>query len=172
MAGSVNKVILIGNLGRDPECRTFQNGGKVANLRVATTDTWKDRQSGERRERTEWHSVAIFGPLADIAERYLRKGSKVYLCGALQTRKWQDQSGNDRYTTEVVLQGPGAEMTMLDSRGAGGGGQGGGFGNGGADGGYDAGGGRGGQGGGGWDSGYGGPGGGAGQGDPEDDIPF
>ncbi|MBB4265808.1 single-stranded DNA-binding protein [Roseospira visakhapatnamensis] len=181
MAGSVNKVILIGNLGRDPECRTFQNGGKVANLRVATTDTWKDRQSGERRERTEWHSVAIFGPLADIAERYLRKGSKVYLCGSLQTRKWQDQSGNDRYSTEVVLQGPGAEMTMLDGRAGGGGGSGGGFGNGGADGGYDAGGGGGGRGsggpggsgGGGWDSGYGGPGGGgAGQGDLEDDIPF
>jgi len=170
MAGSVNKVILIGNLGRDPECRTFQNGGKVANLRVATTDTWKDRQSGERRERTEWHSVAVFGPLADIAERYLRKGSKVYLCGSLQTRKWQDQSGNDRYTTEVVLQGPGAEMTMLDSR-AGGGGQGGGFSNGGSDGGYDS--------GGGWDSGYSGSGGGGGGGGPrvgggdlDDDIPF
>lgn len=170
MAGSVNKVILIGNLGRDPECRTFQNGGKVANLRVATTDTWKDRQTGERRERTEWHSVAIFGPLADIAERYLRKGSKVYLCGALQTRKWQDQSGQDRYSTEVVLQGPGAEMTMLDSRGGGGGG-GGGMSNGGG-GGYDAGppGGGYGGGGGGWDSGpAGGPGPG---GDPEDDIPF
>lgn len=170
MAGSVNKVILIGNLGRDPECRTFQNGGKVANLRVATTDTWKDRQTGERRERTEWHSVAIFGPLADIAERYLRKGSKVYLCGALQTRKWQDQSGQDRYSTEVVLQGPGAEMTMLDSRGGGGAG-GGGMSNGGG-GGYDAGppGGGYGGGGGGWDSGpAGGPGPG---GDPEDDIPF
>jgi single-strand DNA-binding protein len=171
MAGSVNKVILIGNLGRDPECRTFQNGGKVANLRVATTDTWKDRQTGERRERTEWHSVAIFGPLADIAERYLRKGSKVYLCGALQTRKWQDQSGQDRYSTEVVLQGPGAEMTMLDSRAGGGGG--GGMSNGGGGGGYDAGppgGGYGGGGGGGWDSG---PAGGSGPGgDPEDDIPF
>jgi len=173
MAGSVNKVILIGNLGRDPECRTFQNGGKVANLRLATTDTWKDRQSGERRERTEWHSVAVFGPLADIAERYLRKGSKVYLCGSLQTRKWQDQSGNDRYTTEVVLQGPGAEMTMLDSpRGGAGGGAGGGFSNGGADGGYDSGSGRGGSGGG-WDSGYAAPGGGSqGPGDLEDDIPF
>ncbi|MBE1236876.1 single-stranded DNA-binding protein [Phaeovibrio sulfidiphilus] len=122
MAGSVNKVILIGNLGRDPETRTFQNGGKVTNLRIATSESWKDRQSGERRERTEWHSVAIFGPLADIAERYLRKGSKVYLCGSLQTRKWQDQSGQDRYSTEVVLQGPGAEMTMLDNRPGGGGG--------------------------------------------------
>ncbi|MBB4285037.1 single-stranded DNA-binding protein [Roseospira goensis] len=174
MAGSVNKVILIGNLGRDPECRTFQNGGKVANLRVATTDTWKDRQTGERRERTEWHSVAIFGPLADIAERYLRKGSKVYLCGALQTRKWQDQSGQDRYSTEVVLQGPGAEMTMLDSRAGGGGGQGGGPGGGMSNGGrdYDAGppdAGYGGSGrGGGWDSSPPGPG----PGDPEDDIPF
>ncbi|GEO82133.1 single-stranded DNA-binding protein [Pararhodospirillum oryzae] len=119
MAG-VNKVILIGNLGKDPETRTFQNGNKVTHLRVATSETWKDRQTGERRERTEWHAVAIFGPLADIAERYLRKGSKVYLCGSLQTRKWQDQSGQDRYTTEVVLQGPGAEMTMLDGRGEGG----------------------------------------------------
>ncbi len=175
MAGSVNKVILIGNLGRDPECRTFQNGGKVANLRVATTDTWKDRQSGERRERTEWHSVAIFGPLADIAERYLRKGSKVYLCGSLQTRKWQDQSGQDRYTTEVVLQGPGAEMTMLDGRGGGGGGggAGGGMSNGGSS--YDSGSGSGGGpggGGGGWDSSPPNGGGGSGGGDPEDDIPF
>jgi single-strand DNA-binding protein len=171
MAGSVNKVILIGNLGRDPECRTFQNGGKVANLNVATTDTWKDRQTGEKRERTEWHRVSVFGPLADICERYLRKGSKVYLCGSLQTRKWQDQSGQDRYSTEVVLQGPGAEMTMLDPpRGGGGGG---GMSNGG--GGYDAGppdGGYGG-GGGGWDSSPPpGPGRGAGGGDPEDDIPF
>ncbi|WP_313389218.1 single-stranded DNA-binding protein, partial [Rhodospirillum rubrum] len=116
MAGSVNKVILIGNLGKDPETRTFQNGGKVTNLRIATSETWKDRQSGERRERTEWHQVAVFGPLADIAERYLRKGSKVYLCGSLQTRKWQDQQGQDRYTTEIVLQGPGAEMTMLDGK--------------------------------------------------------
>ncbi|KAA5605048.1 single-stranded DNA-binding protein [Roseospira marina] len=171
MAGSVNKVILIGNLGRDPECRTFQNGGKVANLRLATTDTWKDRQTGERRERTEWHSVAVFGPLADIAERYLRKGSKVYLCGSLQTRKWQDQSGQDRYTTEVVLQGPGAEMTMLDSP-RGGGGGGGGYDAGPSDsgGGYGGGGGGGGGAGrgGGWDSAPAGPG----PGDPDDDIPF
>ena len=104
MAGSVNKVILVGNLGRDPEVRTFQNGGKVCNLRIATSENWKDRNTGERRERTEWHSVAIFSePLARIAEQYLRKGSKVYIEGQLETRKWQDQSGQDRYTTEVVL---------------------------------------------------------------------
>ena len=103
MAGSVNKVILVGNLGRDPEVRTFQNGGKVCNLRIATSENWKDRNTGERRERTEWHSVAIFSePLARIAEQYLRKGSKVYLEGQLETRKWQDQSGQDRYTTEVA----------------------------------------------------------------------
>jgi single-strand DNA-binding protein len=194
MAGSVNKVILIGNLGRDPETRTFQNGGKVTNLRIATSETWKDRQTGERKERTEWHSVAVFGPLADIAERYLRKGSKVYLCGSLQTRKWQDQSGQDRYSTEVVLQGPGAEMTMLDGRpgeGQGGGGFGGGDGgyggapSGGGYGGSGFGGGPGGggQGGGGgygggqgsggarqgWDSG---PSQGPGPADIDDDIPF
>ena len=103
MAGSVNKVILIGNLGRDPESRTFSNGGKVCNLRIATSENWKDKQTGERRERTEWHSVAIFSEgLANVAERYLRKGSKVYIEGQLRTRKWQDQSGNDRYSTEVL----------------------------------------------------------------------
>ena len=120
MAGSVNKVILIGNLGRDPEVRTTQSGTKVANLSLATSDSWKDRNTGERRERTEWHRVVIFGNLADIAERYLKKGSKVYVSGQLQTRKWQDQSGQDRYTTEVVLQGFNGELTMLDSRGGGG----------------------------------------------------
>lgn len=126
MAGSVNKVILVGNLGADPEVRSFQNGGKVCNLRIATSESWKDRMSGEKKERTEWHSVAIFSEgLAGVAERYLRKGSKVYLEGQLRTRKWQDQNGNDRYTTEVVLQGPGAVMTMLDGA-PGGGGQGGG----------------------------------------------
>ena len=126
MAGSVNKVILVGNLGRDPEVRTFQNGGKVCNLRVATSENWKDRNTGERRERTEWHSVAIFSePLARIAEQYLRKGSKVYLEGQLETRKWQDQSGQDRYTTEVVLRPYRGELTILDSRGDGGGGGGG-----------------------------------------------
>ena len=117
MAGSVNKVILVGNLGRDPESRSFQNGGKVVNLRIATSETWKDRNSGERREKTEWHSVAIFNEgLANTAERYLRKGSKVYLEGQLQTRKWQDQAGNDRYATEVVLQGFQAQLVLLDRR--------------------------------------------------------
>ena len=115
MAGSVNKTILVGNLGADPEVKSFQNGGKVCNLRIATSESWKDKQSGERKEKTEWHSVSIFSEgLAGVAERFLRKGSKVYLEGKLQTRKWQDQSGNDRYTTEVVLQGPGAVLTMLD----------------------------------------------------------
>lgn len=115
MAGSVNKVIIVGNLGADPEIRTFQNGGKVANLRIATSETWKDKQTGEKKEKTEWHTVAIFGDgLAGVAERFLRKGSKVYIEGKLQTRKWQDQQGQDRYSTEVVLQGPGAVLTMLD----------------------------------------------------------
>ena len=118
MAGSVNKVILVGNLGRDPEVRTFQNGGKVCNLRVATSERWKDRNTGEQREKTEWHSVAIFSePLARVAEQYLRKGSKVYLEGQLETRKWQDQSGQDRYSTEVVLRPYKGELTILDSRG-------------------------------------------------------
>jgi single-strand DNA-binding protein len=122
MAGSVNKVILVGNLGRDPEVRTFQNGGKVCNLRIATSENWKDRATGERKERTEWHSVAIFSePLARTAEQYLRKGSKVYLEGQLETRKWQDQSGQDRYTTEVVLRPYSGTMVMLDGRGEGGG---------------------------------------------------
>lgn len=145
MAGSVNKVILIGNLGRDPEVRSFQNGGKVCNLRIATSENWKDRNTGERRERTEWHSVAIFNEgLVRVAEQYLRKGSKVYIEGQLQTRKWQDQSGQDRYSTEVVLQGFGSTLTMLDGRGEGGGqGGGGGYGGdnqgGGYGGGYDSG---------------------------------
>ena len=122
MAGSVNKVILIGNLGKDPEVRTMQNGNKVANLTLATSENWKDKNTGERKEKTEWHRVVIFGNLAGIAESYLKKGSKVYICGQLQTRKWQDQSGQDKYTTEVVLQGYGGELTMLDSRGGGSGG--------------------------------------------------
>ena len=127
MAGSVNKVILIGNLGRDPETRTFQNGGKVCNLAVATSENWKDRNTGERRERTEWHRVAIFNEaLVRLAEQYLKKGSKVYLEGKLETRKWQDQSGQDRYTTEVVLRPYAGELTFLDGRGDGGGGSGGG----------------------------------------------
>lgn len=115
MSGSVNKVILVGNLGSDPEVKSFSNGGRICNLRIATSETWNDRQSGERKERTEWHSVVIHSDgLVGIAEKYLRKGKKVYLEGKLQTRKWQDQSGADRYSTEVVLNGPGAVMTMLD----------------------------------------------------------
>ncbi|RHW18602.1 single-stranded DNA-binding protein [Sphingomonas gilva] len=125
MAGSVNKVILVGNLGQDPQSKSFQNGGKVVNLRIATSESWKDRNTGERKEKTEWHSVAIFNEgLANVAERYLRKGSKVYIEGQLQTRKWQDQNGQDRYSTEIVLQGFNSVLTMLD--GAPGGGQGGG----------------------------------------------
>jgi single-strand DNA-binding protein len=118
MAGSVNKVILIGALGRDPETRNFPNGGKVVSLRLATSETWKDKASGERKERTEWHSVSILNePLAKIAEQYLRKGSKVYIEGQLETRKWQDQSGADRYSTEVVLRPYAGSLTLLDSAG-------------------------------------------------------
>lgn len=120
MAGSVNKVILVGNLGRDPEVRRMQNGDPVANLAVATSETWRDKASGERREKTEWHRVVIFGAVAGVAEQYLRKGSKVYLEGKLQTRKWTDNSGADRYTTEIVLSGFDSKMVMLDSRGGGG----------------------------------------------------
>lgn len=140
MAGSVNKVILIGNLGRDPEVRSFQNGNKVCNLRIATSETWKDRDSGERRERTDWHSVAIFQEgLVRIAEQYLKKGSKVYIEGQLQTRKYQAQDGTDRYSTEVVLQGFGGTLTMLDGNGgsdSGGGQSGGGYDSGASGGGY------------------------------------
>lgn len=115
MSGSVNRVILVGNLGRDPESRSFSNGGKVVNLRVATSESWKDKQTGEKKERVEWHSVAIFNEgLANVAERFLRKGSKVYIEGQLQTRKWQDQSGADKYSTEIVLQGFNSVLTMLD----------------------------------------------------------
>jgi single-strand DNA-binding protein len=118
MAGSVNKVILVGNLGADPEVRTLPSGNKVVNLSVATSDSWRDKNSGERKEKTEWHRVVIFSEgLARVAEQYLRKGSKVYLEGALQTRKWQDQSGADKYSTEVVLQGFNSNLTMLDGRG-------------------------------------------------------
>ena len=180
MAGSVNKVILIGNLGQDPEVRSFQNGGKVVNLRIATSEQWKDRNSGERRERTEWHSVAIFSePLGRIAEQYLKKGSKVYIEGQLETRKWQDQSGQDRYTTEVVLRPYRSELTLLDGRGGsgGGGGYGGdgdsGRGSGGGgrdyDGGYGGGSDRGGASGG---SSGGSGSGGRGGADFDDDIPF
>lgn len=123
MAGSVNKVILIGNLGADPEIRTFQNGGKIANLRIATSETWKDRNTGERKERTEWHTVVIHSePLVRVAEQYLKKGSKIYVEGQLETRKWQDQSGADRYSTEVALRPYRSELTMLEGRGGAGGG--------------------------------------------------
>ena len=121
MAGSVNKVILVGNLGADPEVRQTQDGRPIVNLRVATSDSWRDKATGERREKTEWHRVVIFNEnLAKVAEQYLKKGSKVYIEGALQTRKWQDQSGQDRYSTEVVLQGFNSALTMLDARGGGG----------------------------------------------------
>ena len=120
MAGSVNKVILIGNLGADVEVRSFANGGKVCNLRLATSETWKDKNTGDKREKTEWHTVAIFNEnLVRVAEQYLRKGSKVYIEGALQTRKWQDQSGADKYSTEIVLQGFNGTLTMLDGKGDG-----------------------------------------------------
>lgn len=169
MAGSVNKVILIGNLGADPEVRNFQNGGKVCNLRIATSETWKDKNTGERREKTEWHTVAIFQEgLVRIAEQYLKKGSKVYIEGKLQTRKWQDQSGADRYSTEVVLNGFDGTLTMLDGRSdnAGGGG-GGSYGGGGGGGSYGGGGGS-------YGGGNGGGGGGAPSGgnDMDDEIPF
>ncbi len=125
MAGSVNKVILVGNLGRDPEIRRTQDGRPIANLRIATSETWRDKNTGERREKTEWHSVAIFNEgLCKVAEQYLRKGSKVYIEGQLQTRKWQGQDGQDRYSTEVVLQGFNGTLHMLDARGGGGGGMG------------------------------------------------
>ena len=125
MAGSVNKVILVGNLGKDPESRSFQNGGEVVSFSVATSESWKDRNSGDRKEKTEWHNVSIFSEgLARVAKSYLRKGSKVYLEGQLETRKWQDQSGNDRYTTDVVLRKFNSSMVLLDGRGEGGGGAG------------------------------------------------
>ena len=138
MAGSVNKVILVGNLGQDPEVKSFQNGGRIANLRIATSESWKDKQTGEKKERTEWHSVVLQSDgLVGVAERFLKKGSKVYIEGQLRTRKWQDQSGNDRYTTEISVGGSGGVLTMLDSAGGGGGGQrsGGGWNEGGASGG-------------------------------------
>lgn len=175
MAGSVNKVILVGNLGRDPEVRSFANGGKVCNLRIATSETWRDKQSGERKERTEWHSVAIFNePLAKIAEQYLRKGSTVYIEGQLETRKWTDQQGQERYTTEVVLRPYTGNLTLLGGRdggGAGGGNYGGGSQGGGYGGGYDDGPGYGG-GGGGASAPSSGGGGGGGRSDFDDDIPF
>ena len=184
MAGSLNKVMLIGNLGADPEIRSFPNGGKVANLRIATSEQWKDRNTGERQERTEWHTVSIFSEgLINVVERFLRKGSKVFVEGQLQTRKWQDQQGNDRYSTEVVLRGFNGTLTMLDGPQGGsgggsgsGGGGGGGYG-GGASRGGDYGSSGGGQSGGGWNQGGGGSGGGQSGGgsnydDLDDDIPF
>ncbi len=163
MAGSVNKVILVGNLGRDPEVRNMQSGDPIVHLNLATSESWKDKNSGERREKTEWHRVVIFNEnLGRIAQQYLRKGSKVYIEGALQTRKWQDQSGVEKYTTEVVLQRFRGELTMLDSRADGGGGGGGNYGGGGGGDGFNDGGGGGGD--------FGGGGGGGG--DLDDEIPF
>jgi single-strand DNA-binding protein len=179
MAGSLNKVMLIGNLGADPEIRTFGNGGKVANLRIATSEQWKDKNTGERKEKTEWHTVAIFSDgLVGVAERYLKKGSKVFIEGKLQTRKWQDQNGQDRYSTEIVIQGLGGTLTMLDGAPGGGGGGGGGMGGGGGrSGGFGGGGGGGSYGGGSSGSSGGGFGGGpsggsGGYDDLDDDIPF
>ena len=169
MAGGINKVIIVGNLGKDPEVRTFANGGKVCNFSVATSESWKDKQTGERKEKTEWHNISIYNEgLAGVAEKYLRKGSKVYLEGKLQTRKWQDQSGNDRYSTDVVLQGFDAKMEMLDSKPGGGGssdgwggGQGGGSSSGSGGGSND-----------GWGQTGGGQGGGAFDSDLDDNVPF
>ena len=176
MAGSLNKVMIIGNLGADPEVRSFQNGGRVCNLRIATSEQWKDK-SGERQERTEWHTVAVFQePAINFAEQYLRKGAKVYVEGQLQTRKWQDQQGNDRYSTEIAIRPFNGQLTSLDSPGGGGGGQRGGGGGDWNRGSGNAGG--GGQAGGGWNQGggQGGQGGGSGGGsnfdDLDDDIPF
>ena len=176
MAGSVNKVILIGNLGKDPEVRSMQNGGKVCNLSLATSESWKDKMSGERKERTEWHRVVIFNEnLISVAERFLKKGSKVYLEGQIETRKWADQAGVEKYSTEVVLRPFRGELTLLDGREGGGGG--GGYGGGSAGGGeYGGGGGSGGSRGGssGGGGGYGGGGGGFTPSGPDldDEIPF
>jgi single-strand DNA-binding protein len=186
MAGSVNKVIIVGNLGRDPEVRSFQNGGKVVNLNIATSETWRDKASGERKERTEWHRVSILSePLAKIAEQYLKKGSKVYIEGQLETRKWQDQSGAEKYTTEVVLRPFTGNLTLLDGRDGGGSGGGGGgyedrgggddYQGGGGSGGYGGGSSRGGSSGGsagGSSGGSSGGSGGGGRSDMDDEIPF
>lgn len=173
MAGSVNKVILVGNLGADPEVKSFANGGKIANLRVATSENWKDRTTGERKERTEWHSVVLQSDgLISVAERFLRKGSKVYLEGQLRTRKWQDQSGNDRYSTEISVGGFDGKLVMLDGASGGGGGR--------SNDGWGGGQSGGGSSGGGWNQGgndFGGGSGGAGGGSPfdndlDDEVPF
>ncbi len=180
MAGSVNKVILVGNVGADPEIRRTQDGRPIANLRIATSESWRDRNSGERKEKTEWHTVVVFNEgLCKVVEQYVKKGAKLYIEGALQTRKWQDQNGNDRYSTEIVLQGFNSTLTMLDGRGeGGGGGRGGDFGGGGGD--YAGGGSYGGGSGGGYDqqparggaSRGGQPSGGNFSNDLDDDIPF
>jgi single-strand DNA-binding protein len=177
MAGSVNKVIIVGNLGRDPEVRSFANGGKVVNLNIATSESWRDKASGERKERTEWHRVAIMNEnLAKIAEQYLRKGSTVYIEGQLETRKWTDQSGAEKYTTEIVLRPFRGELTLLGGKGDGGGGGGSSYDDGGQGGGYGGGGyGGGAQGGGRGGSGggfAGGSQGGGGRSDLDDEIPF
>jgi single-strand DNA-binding protein len=178
MAGSVNKVILIGNLGADPEIKSFQNGGKIANLRIATSEQWKDRMSGERKERTEWHNVVINGDgLVGVVERFLKKGSKIYIEGSLRTRKWQDRDGNDRYTTEVVVAGMGGALTMLDgAQGGGGGRSSGGDWSGGDQWSNGGGNGNGGGSGGGWNQGGGSSGGGGSRApfddDLDDDVPF
>ena len=171
MAGSVNKVILVGNLGADPEVKSFQNGGRICNLRIATSEDWKDRQTGEKKERTEWHTVVLQSDgLVGVAERFLRKGSKVYIEGQLRTRKWQDQSGNDRYTTEISVAGFDGKLVMLDgAKGGSGGGNDGWGSGGGASSGASAG---GGQSGGGWQGGSSGFGGGDFSDDLDDDVPF
>ncbi|MCO4824128.1 MAG: single-stranded DNA-binding protein [Amylibacter sp.] len=173
MAGSLNKVMIIGNLGRDPEVRSFPNGGKVCNLTVATSERWRDKSSGENREKTEWHRVSIFSEgLVRVCEQYLKKGSKVFIEGQLQTRKWQDQSGADRYSTEVVLQGFNGTLTMLDGRDGGGSGGGNSGGYGGGDSGPGYGGGDSGGGYGGGNTGGGSQSGGGGNSDLDDEIPF
>ncbi len=169
MAGSVNKVILVGNLGADPEVKSFQNGGRIANLRIATSEDWKDRQTGEKKERTEWHQVVLQSDgLVGVAERFLRKGSKVYIEGQLRTRKWQDQSGNDRYTTEISVGGFDGKLVMLDGAKGGSGSGNDGWGSGGG----AASGGGGGQSSGGWQGGSSGFGGGDFSDDLDDDVPF
>ncbi len=176
MAGSVNKVILVGNLGRDPEIRFTQAGKKIANFSIATSEQWRDRQSGERRERTEWHRIVVFNEgLADVVERFVKKGSKLYIEGVLRTRKWQGQDGKDNYTTEIVLEGFNSNLTMLDNRGGEGGGASSGGGYGGASGGPDNSGGYGGGSDAGWGNGGSSSGGGSapsGAPDLDDEIPF
>ncbi len=168
MAGSVNKVIIIGNLGADPEVKSFQNGGRICNLRVATSEDWKDKQTGEKKERTEWHQITLNSDgLVGVAERFLKKGSKVYIEGQLRTRKWQDQSGNDRYTTEINVGGFDGKLVMLDGAKGGSGGSSGGWNQGGEPAGGSYGGGQGGNSGGGWNQGGGGF-----DSELDDDVPF